>query len=133
MKVWVLGILSLSWFGVASAQSNIQETCLGSNLDDSVVRQLIDSDFDLPEDYDPHALALNMQACLGSEDPVLRDKFAYTGLSALLRRQLINESKRLTLLRLALDDFETDSKGMVSLQNSFSGLLIAELARGRSH
>lgn len=89
----------------------------------------------LSDDAQRQALALDLLHCLGAPDPVLRDELAFEALSAWMRgKQLSAETVRLinTKLQQALSANKANPSGLANatdFQQPFAALALAEVAR----
>ena len=80
------------------------------------------------DNVDANALAAPLLKCLNSPDPELRDEIAFSLFSSWLRSEKLSEERQQFLLQQLsanLSQGETD----LSLQRSFSALIISELLR----
>lgn len=104
------------------------QNCPPPGWDKPALLELSQRGFALADAPDRNRLALNLQVCLRSPDPVLRDQIAFDAYSRWLRGKQLSEETRLALLdeQLRVLDNPDDDAGFA---RPFAALVLAELAR----
>ncbi len=116
-----LAAISLLAMSPASAQS--EADCLDTEASLSYWRPIFDnreSDSGYADDF-----ALDLVACLGSDNPTLRDTYGYGLFTHWLRNDALREDTKLELFAVLNDNLQSEAV----LLRSFSALVLSELLR----
>ena len=123
--VLILGLASVTVAGQGTASDNCMDT--DAALEYWRPIRAAAGESGQPAD----ALALELVACLGSQDSELRDRIGYELLSYWLRRDRLTDETRRQLLA-ELGTRLADSAEDAALSRSFSALILSEIMRSDS-
>lgn len=120
-------ILQLA-IGVAWLDQAHAETCPRAGWSKTSLLDLRRREFSIGEETPRNTLARNLQVCLRSPDPALRDDVAFAALQKWLRSAQLTAETRIDLLnnQLAVLGAAQDAAGFAQ---PFAALVLAELAR----
>jgi hypothetical protein len=115
--------------GILLAVDAGAQTCPPASMSREQLVELKSHGFAVADEGRRQSLALDLVACLGSTDPLLRDGIAFEALSTWMRAKQVSAATVSTMLERLLAQLAPDKPDPAGVQRPFAALVLAEVAR----
>jgi hypothetical protein len=120
---------SLTLAGILLACTTLAQTCPPAGMSRQQLTDLKAQEFAVADDARRQALALDLLACLGSTDPVLRDGVAFEGLQTWMRAKQLSTATVGAIRNRLLPQLAPDYPDPAGVLRSFAALVVGEVVR----
>jgi hypothetical protein len=115
--------------GSLLASGAVAQTCPPAAMSREQLLNLKSQQFALPDAARRHTLALDLVACLGSTDPVLRDGVAFAALSTWMRDKKLSAATVGVIRERLVAELAPDRPDPAGVLHPFAALVLAEVVR----